>query len=165
MIARPKLTNSEWMMLKELGLCRGVVVGMAMLAMTPFGARLRALRAERGITLKTMATGLGLSGAYLSALEHGRRGRPTHALVVAICAQLNIIWDEADELARLARLSHPRVTVDTAGLSPEATELANLLAERIRKLPPATVARLLETLKTAPAPARRRRAKPSVTAS
>src|SRR5713226_67048 len=88
--------------------------------MTPFGARLRALRAERGMTLKTMAGALGLSPAYLSSLEHGRRGRPTHALVVAICAQLNIIWDDADELARLARLSHPRVTVDTAGLAPSA---------------------------------------------
>jgi len=127
--------------------------------MTPFGERLRALRAERGIPLKAMAAELGLSAAYLSALEHGRRGRPTHALVVAICAQLNIIWDEADELVRLARLSHPRITVDTAGLSPAATELANLLAERIRKLPPVTVEQMLELLKQEPAAPRRRRRK------
>ena len=125
--------------------------------MTPFGERLRALRTERGMTLKAMAAALGLSPAYLSALEHGRRGRPTHALVIAICAQLNIIWDDADELIRLARLSHPRVTVDTAGLAADATELANLLAERIRKLPPATVERLLAILKSEPLPERRRR--------
>jgi transcriptional regulator with XRE-family HTH domain len=131
--------------------------------MTPFGVRLRQLRAERGISLKEMAEALGVSAAYLSALEHGRRGRPTHAMVVAICAQLNIIWDEADDLARLARLSHPRVTVDTAGLSPAATELANLLAERIRKLPPERIDRLLDLLKSAPmAPPRRRK---SATAS
>jgi transcriptional regulator with XRE-family HTH domain len=129
--------------------------------MTPFGERLRALRSERRMTLKTMAAALGLSPAYLSALEHGRRGRPTHALVIAICAQLNIIWDDADELIRLARLSHPRVTVDTAGLAAAATELANLLAERIRKLPPDTVERLLAILKSEPVPQRRRRrAKP-----
>jgi transcriptional regulator with XRE-family HTH domain len=60
--------------------------------MTPFGVRLRQLRAERGISLKQMAEALGVSAAYLSALEHGRRGRPTHAMVVAICAHLNIIW-------------------------------------------------------------------------
>lgn len=129
--------------------------------MTPFGIRLRQLRAERGIRLKDMAEALGVSGAYLSALEHGRRGRPTHAMVVAICAQLNIIWDDADEVMRLAKLSHPRVTVDTAGLSAEATELANLLAERIRKLPPERVERLIELIKTAPQPpaatARKRR--------
>lgn len=126
--------------------------------MTPFGVRLRQLRAERGMSLKEMAEALGVSAAYLSALEHGRRGRPTHAMVVAICAQLNIIWDEADELYRLARLSHPRVTVDTAGLAPAATELANLLAERIRKLPPERVERLLDLLQSAPmAPPKRRR--------
>jgi transcriptional regulator with XRE-family HTH domain len=128
---------------------------------TPFGIRLRQLRSERGIALKDMAEALGVSAAYLSALEHGRRGRPTHAMVVAICAQLNIIWDEADELARLARLSHPRVTVDTAGLTAAATELANLLAERIRKLPPERVERLLDILKSGEAapPSRRREAR------
>ena len=118
--------------------------------MTPFGVKLRQIRAERGITLKQMAESLGVSPAYLSSLEHGRRGRPAHPMVVAICAQLNIIWDEADELLRLARLSHPRVTVDTAGLAAPTTELANLLAERIRKLAPAEVERMLTILKAAP---------------
>jgi transcriptional regulator with XRE-family HTH domain len=118
--------------------------------MTPFGVKLRQIRAERGMTLKQMAESLGVSPAYLSSLEHGRRGRPAHPMVVAICAQLNIIWDEADELLRLARLSHPRVTVDTQGLAAPATELANLLAERIRKLAPAEIERMLAILKAAP---------------
>jgi transcriptional regulator with XRE-family HTH domain len=117
------------------------------------------------MTLKAMAAALGLSPAYLSALEHGRRGRPTHALVIAICAQLNIIWDDADELIRLARLSHPRVTVDTAGLAASATELANLLAERIRKLPPDTVERMLAILKSEKLPERRRRRSKALTGS
>jgi len=126
--------------------------------MTPFGVRLRQIRTERGMTLKQMAESLGVSPAYLSALEHGRRGRPAHPMVVALCAQLNIIWDEADELIRLAKLSHPRVTVDTAGLAPQATELANLLAERIRKLSPEEIERMLAVLKTSaggPRPRRR----------
>jgi transcriptional regulator with XRE-family HTH domain len=125
--------------------------------MTPFGVRLRQIRTERGMTLKQMAESLGVSPAYLSALEHGRRGRPAHPMVVALCAQLNIIWDEADELIRLAKLSHPRVTVDTAGLAPQATELANLLAERIRKLSPAEIERMLTVLKSANTGARPRR--------
>lgn len=125
--------------------------------MTPFGVKLRQIRAERGMTLKQMAESLGVSSAYLSALEHGRRGRPAHPMVVAICAQLNIIWDEADELVDLARRSHPRVTVDTAGLAPQATELANLLAERIRKLSPAEIERMLTILKAAPGARPRRR--------
>jgi transcriptional regulator with XRE-family HTH domain len=102
--------------------------------MTPFGERVRALRAERGLTLKRMAADLDLSAAYLSALEHGRRGPPSWGLVQRVCAYFDIIWDEAEALTRLARRSHPRVVVDTAGLSPRATELANMLAERIAEL-------------------------------
>ena len=40
--------------------------------MTPFGERIRALRADRAVTLKDMADALQVSAAYLSALEHGR---------------------------------------------------------------------------------------------
>ena len=114
--------------------------------MTPFGRRVRQLRRRKGVTQRQMADDLQISAAYLSALEHGWRGRPTPVLVDQICAYFNIIWDDADELRRLARLSHPRVVIDTAGLMPEATELANLLAERIGQLPRDTVARLLNEM-------------------
>ena len=115
--------------------------------MTPFGRRMRELRARRRVTLQQMAAALDVSPAYLSALEHGRRGRPSRTRVHQICQYFNIVWDEADELQRLARMSHPRITVDTSGLTPEATELANELAQRIRNLPRAKVKALLETLK------------------
>jgi transcriptional regulator with XRE-family HTH domain len=115
--------------------------------MTPFGRRMRELRAKRGVTLQQMAAALDVSPAYLSALEHGRRGRPSRTRVHQICQYFNIVWDEADELQRLARMSHPRITVDTSGLTPEATELANELAQRIRNLSRDKVRALLETLK------------------
>ncbi len=104
--------------------------------MTPLGAKLRALREERGVTLKDMAAALRVSSAYLSALEHGRRGKPTWILLQRIITYFNVIWDEAEELQRLAEISDPRVTVDTGGLSPEATELANRLARDIGRLSP-----------------------------
>jgi transcriptional regulator with XRE-family HTH domain len=109
---------------------------------TPFGARLRALRAARGMTLKQLAAQLQVSAAYISALEHGKRGAPSTGLVHQVCDVFGLIWDEAEELARLARLSHPRVVVDTAGLSPEQTALANRIAQGIKRLPPETVAAL-----------------------
>jgi len=112
--------------------------------MTPFGARVRALRKAKGITLKKMAADLEVSAAYLSALEHGRRGRPTWFMVQEITRYLDIIWDDAEDLARLARLSHPRVVIDTAGLSPKATQLANRLSERIGALDDAALDRLLD---------------------
>ena len=107
--------------------------------MTPLGARLRALREQRGLTLKDMARALNVSSAYLSALEHGRRGTPTWVLLQRIITYFNVIWDEAEELQRLAELSDPRVVIDTGGLSPEATEFANRLANDIGKLKPEDV--------------------------
>jgi len=113
---------------------------------TPFGRKMRELRARKGVRLTEMADAIGVSAAYLSALEHGRRGSPSAARLHQICGYFNIIWDEAEELAALARLSNPRVVVDTAGLSPEATRLANELAHRIRELPDEQVRVLLNEL-------------------
>ncbi|MBN9510232.1 MAG: helix-turn-helix transcriptional regulator [Alphaproteobacteria bacterium] len=124
--------------------------------MTPFGARVRALRADRGVTLRDLAGRLQVSAAYLSALEHGRRGAPSPGLVHQVCEVFGLIWDEAEELALLARLSHPRVVVDTAGLTPEQTALANRLAQTIARLSPATVA-ALHALLDATSPAQKPR--------
>jgi len=118
---------------------------------TPFGERVRTLRNERGVTQADMAAALGVSPAYLSALEHGRRGRPTWVLVQRVIGYLNVIWDEAEELQRLAEVSHPRVTVETAGLGADATRLANRLAETVAILDPEDVRRLLADLEASAA--------------
>lgn len=115
--------------------------------MTPFGEKVRALRERRGINLKDMAADLELSPAYLSSLEHGHRGRPSEALVVQICEYFHLIWDDYEEMHRLAQLSHPKVTVDTSGLSPAHTELANTLAERIRGLSEDQATAMLDALR------------------
>lgn len=114
--------------------------------MTPFGRKVRELRRERGVTMKEMAAALRVTPAYLSALEHGRRGRPSWRLVQAIIGYFNVIWDEAEEMERLARLSHPRIVIDTSGLAPQATELANRLAEEIAHMTPGETASLLALL-------------------
>ena len=59
---------------------------------------------------------------------------PTWVLLQKIIGYFNIIWDDAEEVLKLAGHSHPRVVIDTSGLSPEATELANLLATEISRL-------------------------------
>lgn len=117
--------------------------------MTPFGARLREMRAERGVTLKEMAQALGVSSAYLSALEHGKRGAPTWFLVQRIISYFNVIWDEAEALCRLAQTSDPRVKVDTSGAIPEATAFANLLGRSVGELSQEDFARLTTVVEEA----------------
>lgn len=102
--------------------------------MTPFGEAIRRLRAERGVTQRQMAKALGVSPAYLSALEHGNRSEPSWEFVQRVIGYFNIIWDEAEELQMLAGLSRPKVVINTSGLTPKATEVANKLATAIGRL-------------------------------
>ena len=80
--------------------------------MTPFGEAVRKLRQRKGVSQKQMAAALNVAPAYLSALEHGKRGLPTFDLLQRIAGYFNIIWDEAEELFMLARGSDPRVVID-----------------------------------------------------
>jgi len=107
--------------------------------MTPFGTKVREFRAKRGLSLKKMAEDLGVTSAYFSALEHGHRGRPGTGLIQQICGYFDLTWEATEDLQRLAALSHPRVVVDTSGLSPSATELANVLSENIQNMDEDTI--------------------------
>lgn len=115
--------------------------------MTPFGDAIRRLRERKGVSQKDMAKALGVTAAYLSALEHGHRGAPTFDMQQRIAGYFNIIWDEADALFDLAGVSHPKVTVDTSGLPASYTAFANRLARMIRNLPPDVIEELNTVLK------------------
>jgi len=93
-----------------------------------------------------MALDLHVSAAYLSALEHGNRGRPAPGFVMQIANYFELIWDEVDHLKELAELSHPRVPINTSGLDQKATLLANLLARHIHELDEASITRILREM-------------------
>jgi transcriptional regulator with XRE-family HTH domain len=121
--------------------------------MTPFGEAVRKLRAQRGVTQREMARALGVSPAYLSALEHGRRSEPSWEFIQRVIGYFNIIWDDAEELQLLGSLSRPKVTIDTSGLSAKATEVANRLASSIAYLDSAAldeIAGLLDSVEPQP---------------
>ncbi|MBM08902.1 MAG: transcriptional regulator [Magnetovibrio sp.] len=116
--------------------------------MTPFGEMIRELRKSRGITLKKMSEDLGVTSAYFSALEHGHRGQPGSGLVQQICGYFELMWDDAEELKRLASISHPRVVITTAGLSPKATQVANVLAKKIKSMDDETLEWILAEIES-----------------
>lgn len=114
--------------------------------MTPFGQKVRDLRQKRRLTLKKMAQDLEISSAYLSALEHGHRGLPSAALFVQICEYFGLIWDDFEAMQRLIDISDPLVPINTGGLTPAHTELANELARRIRSIDEPDVTALIKIL-------------------
>ena len=102
--------------------------------MTPFGMKVRDWRQVKNRKLYQQADALGVSAAYLSALETGTRSRPSAVLVDHICVWLGLIWDDAEELKRLAALSHPKPTINARGHSAEAIYMVNFLAQNIDRL-------------------------------
>lgn len=120
--------------------------------MTPFGEALRDLRRRKGVSQKQMAAAVNVSAAYLSALEHGKRGAPSFDFLQRVAGYFNVIWDEAEELFRIANVSAPKVVLDTSGLTPEHTAFANRLSEQIRALSPETIRKLEDVLEKATFP-------------
>ncbi|UTW55439.1 helix-turn-helix domain-containing protein [Kordiimonas sp. SCSIO 12610] len=118
--------------------------------MTPFGEKLRTLRAKKGVSQAQMAADLDVSPAYLSALEHGKRGSPSWPLLQKIIQYFGLVWDDAEELKEVAEFSKPKVTIDTSGLNPKATHAANLLAARVGRLDDRALDQLLALLGNRP---------------
>jgi hypothetical protein len=67
--------------------------------------------------------------------------------VQQVAAYFNLAWDQVDELRALAELSDPRVVIETAGLSPLATECANELASAIGQLDERALAGILACIR------------------
>jgi len=101
---------------------------------TPFGAEIRRLRSAIGMTLKQHAAQIGVTSAYLSALEHGHRGVPTDEMLLRILAVLQLTPDDSQRACDLLKHSRPKITIDTAGLDPMATEISNRLATTIARI-------------------------------
>ena len=98
--------------------------------MTPFGEKIRELRKVKKISLKKMSEDLGVSSAYISALEHGHRGQPSSGLITQICGYFNLTWDDAEALNEVAGLSHPRVVIDTAGMSANSNFISQCISSK-----------------------------------
>ena len=116
--------------------------------MTPFGNKIRTLRKLQNVSQKDMAAALNVSAAYLSALEHGQRGKPQWSMVQRIITFFNIIWDEAEELQYLASISDPKITLDTSENSADATKLANLFARGLDHLDQQDIENFIERLES-----------------
>lgn len=114
--------------------------------MTPFGLKLRQLRNHRGISQKKMANDLNVSAAYLSALEHGKKGAPSWQMLQRIIHYFNIIWDEAEELVEIAGLSRTKTTINTIGLTTKANIVANRFAAEISQLNDDVLGKILKLL-------------------
>ena len=87
------------------------------------GRRIRALRQERGIGVRSLAAGSDVTSGFLSQIESGRV-MPSIASLVRICAVLQVhvgdVFDESGSKARLVRPSERSVySYPESGVSDE----------------------------------------------
>lgn len=80
--------------------------------MNRFGVKLRELRTEMGLTQFQIAERVGVSNAYISALESGRKPAPPHAVVTAIAATLRVDESMLWSLARSEREERLKQRID-----------------------------------------------------
>lgn len=103
--------------------------------LTPFGKLVRQHRLELELTLNEMASKLGASAAFVSAVETGVKKIPAdYPAKVATALDLN--KEEAAELTRAAELSVDEIKVSIGrGTSRHDREVVALFARRFNTLP------------------------------
>ncbi len=114
--------------------------------LTPLGKVLRSLRMDRGWLLKDMADGAGVSSAFLSAVETGRKQSPAD-LIERIIEWGNLSEEEIKSIdsayAKTAR--DFRINVP-ANMSSGDREAAALLARTFGNLPSDEIAAIREII-------------------
>lgn len=98
-------------------------------ALTGFGVRLRKHRLDRNETLFDMATAIGVSSSFLSAVETGQKRAPDE-LVDKVAQHLSLDLVDALELRRAAKETGPELRLQLRGKGRDAREVAALFARR-----------------------------------
>lgn len=101
--------------------------------LTPFGQIVRKKRIDKFLTLKEMADALGVSSAFLSAVEMGRKSISSD-LIQKISRYFDLTLEEEGNFIGAADLSKKEVKIGLEGLSPYHREAAVLLARRFSDL-------------------------------
>lgn len=114
---------------------------------TEFGKTLRKERVEREWTLNFMAESLGVSAAYLSHMEMGRRPVPDEVLK-KICGILSYHEVKAARLKKLAQEAYSPeiIKIHSKGLKDDERDLAKMFARRFTNLDADEKNRMFELL-------------------
>lgn len=103
--------------------------------MSPFAFALRELRNRLNIRQADLARMVGYEQSYLSGLELGSKGPPTHEFVERLITALELPTSEADRLRKARGASERKFEIPTD--SPEDTYLlCNTLHARLSQLHP-----------------------------
>jgi len=95
--------------------------------MSPFGIIVRSYRNQKGISLKTLANALGVTSTFLSALERGKRRKPSRKIVDGIISFFNLDNDRINELEEAVRYSDTRPKIPSDARPEVYTAIHNMI--------------------------------------
>lgn len=101
--------------------------------LTRFGKQLRSLRIEKDLRLKDMADELGVTVAYLSAVENGKRSVPD-SWVRKIIDLYGLGESEADELQRAACVNKNDIKINLQDTNELEKDLVLSFARKFKTL-------------------------------
>lgn len=101
--------------------------------LTPFGKAVRKYRVDRGETQFEVAEALGVSIAFWSAIETGKKNVPAELLAKAI-SHFELTGAEANELQTLSWVSQRDVKINMQDLNDRSRELVVGFARKFSSL-------------------------------
>ena len=104
-----------------------------MQTLTSFGKEVRKRRIDSAVTLGQMAEALGVSPAYLSAIEMGKRNLPLE-LLEKISIYFKLPPDEKIQLTRLAEASQKTVSINLSNANLQTREVIASFARNFTNL-------------------------------
>lgn len=107
--------------------------------LTPFGITCRKLRLDKGLRLMDVASKLGRSSAFISAIETGRKSIPD-AYMLSLTRAMDLSPAEVKELRRAADRTRKEVLVEK--LPEDQRELVAAFARRLDHVPSKVMAEL-----------------------
>ncbi|MCL1998859.1 MAG: helix-turn-helix domain-containing protein [Turicibacter sp.] len=113
--------------------------------LTEFGKRLRIMRINRGDILKDMADKLGMSSAYLSAIETGRRNVPED-LVERVSEMYSLDVTEYRELKDLTDRAIKNINVNIGNADTARRNAALIFARNFNDMDKETAQKLVKIL-------------------
>lgn len=114
--------------------------------LSEFGKMVRIARIETGKTLKQMADFAGVSSAYLSAVEMGRK-EITEKVVNMVATFLGYDVEETDRLHAAANETNGKVRINLESVNEYGVEAATLFARYSSSLSPEALQRISATVK------------------
>lgn len=113
--------------------------------MTKFGIFVRKLRLDKGIRLRDMAKDLGISPAYLSAMETGHKDI-SDSLADKISSVYNLSTEQTKELKHSIMLSQQKICITTGQIAWK-NEIVSKLKGKLDTLSEEQQFKIIEVLK------------------